>query len=104
MTIAAPVSSWAPDGAALDGNGSIEALNVIAKDRGYGPLPTFGAVTNALNARCQGHFFARKSDTTDVIFAGDATKLYRLAAAGSTWSDVSRTVGGAYNCPSDGRW
>jgi hypothetical protein len=28
------------------------------------------------------------------MFAGDATKLYLLSS--TTWSDVSRTVGGAY--------
>jgi hypothetical protein len=105
MPIAAPVSQWEPDGPYFDNPFAIEALNVIPKKQGYGPVPAFGSVTGALNARCQGTFFARKSDTTGVIFAGDATKLYRLPAGNTgAWTDVSRVAGGAYNCPSDGHW
>src|SRR5260370_35655868 len=36
------------------------------------------------------------------MFAGDATKLYLLS--GTTWNDVSRTVGGAYSPGADGQW
>jgi hypothetical protein len=49
-----------------------------------------------------GAIFARKSDGSGAIFAGDATKLYRLS--GATFSDVSRLAGGAYATPADGGW
>lgn len=104
MTITFPVNDWRPDQAFLDGTGTIEALNVTTKARGYGPLPSWASVTPSapLTARAQGTFFARKSDNTGVMFAGDATKLYQLT--GATWINVSRVTGGPYNCPVDGRW
>src|SRR5437763_11867759 len=97
-----PVGPWAPDVPDLGNAGSTEGLNVIPKAQSYGPFPSFASITNALSARCQGAIFARKSDGTGVIFAGSATKLYRLSSV--TFSDVSRLVGGAYSCPADGMW
>ena len=97
-----PVGPWAPDMPDFQSQGSTEALNVIPKGTSYGPFPSFASISSALNARCQGAVFARKSDGSGVIFAGDATKLYRLS--GVTFSDVSRTAGGAYATPADGGW
>ncbi len=97
-----PVGPWAPDMPDFQNQGSTEALNVIPKAASYGPFPSFASISSALNARCQGAIFARKSDGSGVIFAGDATKLYRLS--GVTFSDVSRTAGGAYATPADGGW
>lgn len=97
-----PVGPWAPDTPDLEGSGSTEALNVIPAKRSYRPFPGFAAISNALVARAQGAVFIRKSDASGVVFAGDATKLSRLS--GVTFSDVSRTSGGPYACPSDGRW
>jgi len=97
-----PVGQWNPDLPDLATSGSNEALNVIPASESYKPFPSFGPVSNALTARCQGAIFVRKTDGTGIIFAGDATKLYRLA--GSTFSDVSRVAGGAYTTPADGVW
>ncbi len=96
------VGPWAPDTPDFENTGSTEALNVTPNADSYGPFPSFAAISNALTARCQGAFFARKSDGSGVIFAGDATKLYRLSA--TTFSDVSRLAGGAYTCASDQMW
>lgn len=96
-----PVGEWFPDLPPFENPGAIEALNVIAAANSYRPFPTFVAATNTLTARCQGAV-AVMHDGVAYQFAGDATKLYRLS--GATWSDVSRTVGGAYATPSDGRW
>ena len=97
-----PVGPWAPDTPELQNQGSTEALNVIPAAASYRPFPGFGAISTALGARAQGAFFARKADASGVVFAGDATKLYRLSA--TTFSDASRVAGGAYACPADGRW
>jgi hypothetical protein len=97
-----PVGAWMPDQPDYANPGSITALNVIPAAASYRPFPSLLSVTGALTARAQGGFYAKRSDGTPVIFAGDATKLYRLS--GTTWSDVSRTVGGAYTCPADGYW
>lgn len=97
-----PVGSWAPDTPDLDSAGSTEALNVIPAARSYRPFPSFAPISNALAARAQGAIFVRKSDGSGLVFAGDATKLYALS--GTSFSDVSRSSGGAYGCPADGRW
>ncbi len=97
-----PVGPWTPDTPDYQNQGSTEALNVIPKSASYGPFPSFASISGALGARCQGAIFARKSDGSGVIFAGDATKLYRLS--GAVFSDVSRLAGGAYGTPADGGW
>ncbi len=97
-----PVGPWTPDMPDYQNRGSTEALNVIPKAFSYGPFPSFASLSNALAGRCQGAIFARRSDGSGAIFAGDATKLYKLS--GAAFSDVSRLVGGAYACPADGMW
>jgi hypothetical protein len=97
-----PIGPWAPDLPDFQNPGSTEALNVIAKAASYGPFPSFAKISGALGARCQGAIFVRRSDGSGAIFAGDATKLYRLS--GAAFTDVSRTAGGAYATPADGAW
>lgn len=102
MTIQARVGSWEPDKADLEKSGATEALNVIPTVDAYRLFPGYGSVSTALTARCQGSFFARKSDGSGVVIAGDATKLYLQST--STFTNVSRLAGGPYTTPSDGRW
>ncbi len=97
-----PVGPWQPDTPDLENEGSTEALNVIPRARSYGPFPNFAAVSTALSARCQGAVFARKSDGTGIVFAGDATRLYRLS--GASFADASRVAGGTYATSADGLW
>jgi hypothetical protein len=97
-----PVGPWAPDMPDFQNQGSTEALNVIPKAASYGPFPSFASISTALNSRCQGAIFARKSDGSGVIIAGDVTKLYRLS--GVSFSNVSRLSGGAYAAAADGVW
>lgn len=56
----------------------------------------------ALASACQGAAVLRKLDNTTRFIAGTATKLYEAGA--TTWSDVTRTVGGDYSPASDVRW
>ena len=58
-----------------------------------GRFPGFASISGALNSRCQGAIFARKSDGSGVIVAGDVTKLYRLS--GANFSDVCGLPGAA---------
>lgn len=82
----------------------MEALNVIPAAKSYRPLPAFSSVTSALTARAQGWFSCRDLSGNIHNFAGDATKLYKLSSSGLTWSDVSRTVGGAYATDGSAGW
>lgn len=97
-----PVGPWTPDSPDFRSKGSLEALNVIASPTSYRPFPSFATFSSAMTARAQGGTFIRKTDGTGVVFAGDVSKLYKLAAV--TFSDVSRVAGGPYTTPADGRW
>lgn len=79
-----------------------DAKNVIPAAQGFRPLPALTAFSNALTARCQGAFSTKDKAGTSHAYAGDATKLYLLTTA--TWSDATRSSGGAYACPSDSQW
>jgi hypothetical protein len=92
-----PFAEWRPDSPAL-GQFSREALNVVPTEDSYRPLNALATVTNALTARCQGAAWFRGTDGTTKMFAGDATKLYRLAS-GTTWTyapelDTARNITG----------
>lgn len=96
-----PFAEWSPDTPDF-ASFAREASGVIPEASGYRPFPALATTTNALTARAQGGAWFRRTDGTTAQFAGDATKLYSLS--GVTWSDVSRTVGGAYACGADGNW
>jgi hypothetical protein len=96
-----PFAEWRPDMPDLS-QWAREALNVIPAEESYRPLNALSSVTNALTARAQGAAWFRGTAGTVKMFAGDASKLYLLS--GTTWSDVSRTAGGAYAPGADGQW
>ena len=70
-------------------------------DRSYGPIATPAVYSGALSARCQGAFAARSKAGSVSVFAGDATKLYRLDTD-ATLDDVSKV--GGYTISSDEHW
>jgi hypothetical protein len=96
------VAEWLPDQPALNG-GDVMAKNVIPWKASYRSFPSFSALsTTSLTARCQGAAFARDNAAVVYNYAGDATKLYRLNSL--TYTDASRTVGGAYATAIDDYW
>lgn len=56
----------------------------------------------ALSAACYGAAAVKKLDNTSRMIAGTAAALYELS--GGAWTDVTRTVGGAYSLSADNRW
>lgn len=90
-----------PDAAAL-GNpgGATVARNVLPGPTGYKPFPAFAAETNALDSRPLGAMGAKSRSLVHYVYAGDATKLYRLSA--DAWVDVSRPLG--YSSSLEPRW
>lgn len=99
-----PFQEWRPDQAAFNVDISEEALNVIPAQSGYRPFPGLSEVTSALGTACRGAYTVRSSGGTTFNFAGTATKLYKMDSGGLTWSDVSRSVGGAYGGTVDSWW
>lgn len=95
-------AEYAPDRANLDPNASDAIKNVVPNANGYGPLKGLSAYTDALAGVCKGAFLARSYAGEYNVFAGTATALYRTV--GTTWEDVTRTSGGAYNLASGHFW
>lgn len=98
---AIPFAEWRPDMPALS-QWSREALNVVPAEEGYRPLNALAATSDALAAPAQGAAWFRGTDGGTRMFAGDASRLYRLS--GKVWSDVSRAVGGGYAAGGDNQW
>lgn len=99
-----PFGEWLPDLPPLGNPGVVTATNVIPAATSYRPMPSLTVYSGALGARCQGAFACRDSAGNVYTFAGTATKLYVLNNSDATWTDATRTSGGAYSAPADGGW
>lgn len=91
---------WLPDLPPLENPGATEAKNVIPHGASYKQFTGLSVYSSALGARCQGAASGRDNDGNVFLFSGDASKLYKIAAA--TWADVSK--GGGYSCAADSMW
>tara|TARA_S200002703_G_scaffold64766_2_gene56018 strand:- start:146 stop:1600 length:1455 start_codon:yes stop_codon:yes gene_type:complete len=98
-----PLSTFAPDDPDLGTNNAIGAVNVIPRSKSFGPLPSLGAFSDALAAAPRGLVSFAK-DGTYYVFAGTATKLYKLNLSDGTWEDVTRTTGGDYAVAAGDNW
>jgi hypothetical protein len=97
------VGPWLPDLPDFGNPGSINVRNVYARTpQSYGPVASPMVYSSALDARCQGAaaFIDQLGNVN--LFAGTATKLYRLVAGSVNWADVSKV--GGYNCASTSQW
>lgn len=100
-----PIGIWSPDLPDLNNPGSPNVRNVYPRTaKSYGPVASPMVYSSALDARCQGAaaFFDQSGNVH--LFAGTADKLYHLDGGTTTWTDVTRAVGGVYNCPSTAEW
>lgn len=96
-----PFGEWLPDIGAYNG-GLTDAKNCIANDVTYGPIKSLVASSGAMTGKCLGSYAMRSSSGVVHVFAGTATKLYKLN--GSNWDDVTRASGGDYTTAADGYW
>lgn len=97
-----PFAEFAPDMPDIAAPLSDCVKNVLPRTAtSYEPWRAAVAVSAALTARCQGTATTQDASGNVRVFAGDASKLYRLAS-GTTFADVSK--GGGYTTASDERW
>jgi hypothetical protein len=88
-----PFGEYAPD-APPDISIVVGGKNVFVRPAGsYGPMTSFAASITAITSRAQGAFYSIDTSANTAVWCGDATKLYRLAGASTSFSDVSK-VGG----------
>src|SRR6266566_2723416 len=91
-----PFPPWMPDLSDQMPLVSINVQNVIPRNDGWGPFPSFQVFTATLPAPCRGFFYGRNSDGSVTIFAGTAaSKLYQLNNTTLAWTDVTQG-GGTY--------
>ncbi len=102
MTVV-PFAAWNPDQADLNGQGVGDILNVLCSTSSYLPFPDFAALSSALAAQPLGYFRARSLSGQVTIFAGTATKLWKLDNSTLTWTDVSKPAT-TYAANIDNRW
>jgi len=99
-----PVGEWLPDLPPFQNPGALVAKNVIPAQSSYRPfLKSNNASNNTLGGRCQGAIVAIDASNTSYDYAGDVSALYSLVT-GNSYSNVTRTVGGAYTTPTDAYW
>lgn len=97
-----PVSEFAPDMPVLPGASSDGVFNCLPRTPlSYGPWLSLTPISSALTARCQGTATMQDTSGNVRVFAGDATKLYRLSS-GTTFADVSKV--GGYSTGATERW
>jgi hypothetical protein len=93
---------WLPDQPGLTGVVK-EALNVIPQAVGYGPLRTPVDYSQAA-AETLTNVVAGRNPATGLteVFAGSATKLYKLDSGDLSLDDVSKS--GGYTTPAEQKW
>lgn len=99
-----PFGEYRPDASDLNGGHSQNVNNVLPRADGYGPMKLPTPFTGALSAVCRGYFYARKTDGSVTIFAGTATRLYKLDNTTLLWSDVSNGATDYASLSSDANW
>lgn len=97
-----PFIGFAPDIPNTTPGVLTQTLYTMPTDRGLGPVPTFNEQgASALNTQSLGGFLAVKTDGTNRVFAGTATKLYETTNPPNVLTDRS---GAAYNASTTDTW
>lgn len=100
-----PFAEWLPDLGDTNNPGATVATNVVPALDGYRPLSSLQSVTltSVLTAYARGGISVKTSAGVSYVYAGDATKLYRLTVP-AAWTDASRLAGGAYATATADMW
>ncbi len=97
-----PIAEYMPDMPDFNNPGSGLVQNLLPRtEQSYAPFPGLSVAGTALTARCQGAYSMVDNSGNSRMFAGDATKLYRMTAGDAGPVDVS---GATYTTGADERW
>jgi hypothetical protein len=100
MTMVA-AAKYRPDVSQFQSSYTDTAQNVLLGDGAYLPAPSLSELTAALSAKPTDAITVIASDGSVNIFAGTATKLWKLNNTTLAWGDVSGT---AYSSSDDNPW
>jgi hypothetical protein len=92
---------WTPDQPGLT-NGLQRAENVFPQANGYGAVPTVVDYSAAASEALTNVVAGRTTVGGTILFAGGATKLFKLDSGTLALNNVSKT--GNYTTPTDQRW
>lgn len=85
-----PFAPWEPDRSKFNPNVSDVLKNVVVHEDHLAPFPALVTFSSALAAAPKGAFIAWDDNSDPHIFAGTATKLYKLNTSTLAWDDVSK--------------
>jgi hypothetical protein len=85
-----PFGEWRPDLTDYQADTSRLIVNVAPRADGYGPLKSQQGYTQALPGPCCGSFLAVDELGAISLFAGTATRLYKMNNGDLSWEDVSK--------------
>lgn len=97
-----PFARWRPDNALLNAAYASDVFNVLCAEASYIPFPLLQALTEPVPAQPLGGITVRDSNGGVHIFAGTASKLYKLNNNTLAWDDVSGPS--PYAATTDERW
>lgn len=95
-------ADWLPDQAAYENPGSTVASNVVPTAKGFRPFRGLAPLSGAATAYLRGIHATRDSSDNVSVFAGDATKLYKMNNGTFALADIS--AGGGYSLTADEQW
>lgn len=95
-------ANYAPDRSSFDPDVADSLENVLPIQGGYGPFPSFTALSQPLPERPQGSYLSYVNNGNYLLFVGTATKLLKFDGASLGWIDVSKP--GGYLTPTSERW
>ena len=100
-----PLSLFEPDKSPFNGAAGDNLLNCLPVADGWGPMPDFVELSDAMPSECRGLTAFKATDGTLTVIAGTATDLYKLNTSTDpySWDEVSLSSGG-YSVPANDRW
>lgn len=99
-----PFAQFGPDRSMFDAQFCDRIENVLPKQGGFAPFPSFTPFSQPLPGDPMGSFLIYVANGAYRLFVGTATKLYMFDITTLGWLDKTRTVGGNYNTPQGVRW
>lgn len=90
-----PFGEFLPDLPALNNPGALMARNVVPRHTSYGPLKGLVDFSDAVGERVRGAMTVRAATGQSFTFIGTETKLLRIGAGETAFTDVSGATYGA---------
>jgi len=95
---------WQPDAADFGTQGSTTITNAVPSLNSFQSFPSLNVITTAISGTPLGGLEAFDKDEVSHMYVGDSTTLYELDEPNLTWTDVTRSSGGAYATASGEIW